>query len=58
MVEVAVAVGAVLPKLAKLVTLAGLVSIFSPNWAEEGMDIACAAADIPSLIVVVACGAS
>jgi hypothetical protein len=57
-VELAVAVGAVLPKLAKLVTLAGLVSILSPNCTEVGIVMAFATVDIPSLIEVVAVGAS
>jgi hypothetical protein len=57
-VELAVAVGAVLPKLARLVTLAGLVSNLSSNCIGLGMDIAFAAVDKPSLIEVVAIGAS
>jgi hypothetical protein len=57
-VELAVAVCAVLPRLARLVTLAGLVSGFSSNCIGLGMEIAFAADDIPSLIVVVATGAS
>jgi hypothetical protein len=57
-VELAVAVGAVLPRLARLVTLAGLVSILSPNCMGLGIEIAFATADIPSLIDVVADGAS
>jgi hypothetical protein len=57
-VELAVAVGAVLPKLARLVTLAGLVSSLSSNCIGLGMDIAFAAVDKPSLIEVVAIGAS
>jgi hypothetical protein len=57
-VEVAVAVGAVLPKLARLVTLAGLVSDFSSKGIEVGIDIAPAAIGNPSLIDVVVVGAS
>lgn len=58
-VELAVAVCAELPRLARLVTLAGLVS-----WGEVskciglGMEMAFAAVDSPSLRVVVATGAS
>jgi hypothetical protein len=57
-VELAVTVGAVLPRLAKLVTLAGLVPGFSSNWIGLGIAIALAAIDKPSLIAVVATGAS
>lgn len=57
-VELAVAVGAVLPKLARLVTLAGLVSELSSKCTGLGMVIAFAATDIPLLIDVVAVGAS
>jgi hypothetical protein len=57
-VELAVAVGAVLPRLARLVTLAGLVSGFSSNCIGLGIEIAFAAVDKPSLIAVVATGAS
>ena len=57
-VELAVAVCAVLPKLARLVTLAGLVSGLSSNCNVVGIVIAFAATDIPSLIVVVETGAS
>lgn len=48
---------AVVPKLARLVTLAGLVSDLSSNCMGLGMEIALATVDIPSLIVV-ASGAS
>jgi hypothetical protein len=57
-VEPAVAVGAVLPKLARLVMLAGLVSSLSSYCIGLGIEIAFAAADNPSLILVVAIGAS
>jgi hypothetical protein len=57
-VELAVAVGAVLPKLARLVTLAGLVSGLSSNCMGLGIEMAFAAVDNPSLIVVVAIAAS
>jgi hypothetical protein len=57
-VELAVAVGAVLPRLARLVTLAGLVSGFSSYCTGLGIEIAFAAVEMPSLIVVVVTGAS
>jgi hypothetical protein len=57
-VELAVAVCAVLPRLARLVTLAGLVSDLSWNCIGLGIEMAFAAVDNPSLIMVVATGAS
>ena len=58
-VELAVAVGAVLlPKLARLVTLAGLVSGLSPYCIVLGIEMVFATVDMPSLIVVAAVGAS
>lgn len=57
-VVLAVAVCAVLAMLPRLVTLAGLFSDFSSNCIGLATDIAFAAASIPSLIVVVAAGAS
>lgn len=57
-VGLAVAVCAVLPKLARLVTLAGLVSGLSSNGKVVGIVSALAAADMPSLIAFVATGAS
>ena len=57
-VEPAVTVGAVVDRLARLVTLAGLVSGFSSYGTGLGIDIAFAAVVMPSLIVVVATGAS
>ncbi len=57
-VVLAVAVWAVLPKLARLVTLAGLVSDFSSVFIGLGIEIAFAAADNPSLRALVAGGAS
>lgn len=54
----AVAVGAVLPRLARLVTLAGLVNDFSSNGIGLGIDIALATMDIPSLSEFVDEGAS
>jgi len=57
-VEFAVAVCAELPKLARLVTLAGLVSCDVSKCTGLGIVIAFAAVDKPSLSVVVATGAS
>lgn len=57
-VVLAVAVCAVLAMLPRLVTLAGLFCDFSSNCSGLGMEMAFAAASIPSLIVVVAGGAS
>lgn len=45
-------------RLARLVTLAGLVSAFSSNWSELGILRVLATTDRPSLIVVAAGGAS
>jgi hypothetical protein len=57
-VELAVAVCAALPKLARLVTLAGLCVTFSSTCIGLGIEIAFAAIVMPSLIVEVAAGAS
>lgn len=57
-VELAVVVRTELPRLARLVTLAGLVSAFSSKCIGLGIEIAFAAEDSPSLKVVVATGAS
>lgn len=58
-VEFTVAVGAVLlPRLARLVTLAGLVSAFSSDRIGLGIEIEFATVDSASLMVVAALGAS
>lgn len=57
-VVLAVAVCAVLAMLPRLVTLAGLFCDLSSKCIGLGIEIALAAASMPSLIVVVAAGAS
>ena len=57
-VVLAVAVCAVLAMLPRLVTLAGLFCDLSSKCSGLGIEIAFAATSIPSLIVVVAAGAS
>lgn len=57
-VELAVADGPMLPRLARLVTLVGLVPVFSSYCIGLGIEMVFAVVDIPSLITVPETGVS